>query len=156
MVHLEIHSGSVSRGKSSVNFECFEELLLRTQYLFPERFPEKDTSLSLIFVNNKKIQELNKKYRKKNVATDVLSFLLYDATSPEQIRPLGDLYISLQKAKIQAEHKKYSLQGELNTLFTHGLLHLLGFDHKNTQDFFKMNAAEKQVLKSGKTLLGCA
>lgn len=92
--------------------------------------------VSLCFVDNIHIKELNLKYRKKDEITDVLSFPQVDEESlksasegPEVL--LGDIVISLERAQEQAELMGHSLLKEVTLLFVHGLLHLLGYDHDN-------------------------
>ncbi len=84
-------------------------------------------------VNTSCIKEINKKYRKINQVTDVISFANRDDSSVF-VPLLGEIFICLDQAKKQAKEYKHSLQRELIFLFTHGLLHLLGYDHMNTKD----------------------
>ncbi|MCQ2957237.1 MAG: rRNA maturation RNase YbeY [Mycoplasmoidaceae bacterium] len=84
-------------------------------------------------VNASRIKEINKKYRKIDKVTDVISFANRDNSSV--IVPLlGEIFICLDQAKKQANEYKHSLQRELIFLFTHGLLHLLGYDHIKPKD----------------------
>ncbi len=85
------------------------------------------------FVNEKRIREINNQYRKKDYATDVISFALWD-NKKYQTNLLGELFICYQK--IVEQHRKYqhSFKREISFLFLHGLLHLLGYDHMNEKD----------------------
>ena len=85
---------------------------------------------NIIFVDNNYIHELNKTYRNVDRETDVITFALEDdkTFNPEE-RILGDVYISIDKAKSQSEEYGHSLKRELCFLSVHGLLHLLGYDH---------------------------
>ena len=87
---------------------------------------------SIIIVDNDKIHELNKNYRNIDRVTDVISFALEDVKDnfKSDIRLLGDIYISIDKAVAQSEEYGHSLLRELSFLSVHGLLHLLGYDHQ--------------------------
>lgn len=94
-----------------------------------------DAEFNVIFVNNEKIHEINKEYRNVDRVTDVISFALEDNKTIElEIRLLGDIYISIDKAKEQAEEYGHSFKRELTFLSIHGLLHLLGYDHMEQAD----------------------
>ncbi|MFN3301822.1 MAG: rRNA maturation RNase YbeY [Patescibacteria group bacterium] len=95
--------------------------------------------LSIAFVGQKRIKELNKKYLKREMVTDVLSF-------PGQNNFLGEIVISLPQAKKQAKKIGHSLKEELKILIIHGLLHLLGFDDKTKKEEKKMQMKEKELL----------
>lgn len=102
---------------------------------------QEDAELSVSFVNNQKIQELNKEYRKKDEPTDVISFALQDAM-PDCINivgsdgplMLGDIIISIDKVEEQAIEYNHSFERELGFLAVHGFLHLLGYDHMNRSE----------------------
>ena len=84
-------------------------------------------------VSPAQIKKINKQYRKIDKVTDVISFANRDAITI--FTPLlGEIFICLDQAKKQAKQYKHSLQRELTFLFTHGLLHLLGYDHMNKKD----------------------
>ena len=89
-----------------------------------------NASFSIIFIDDKKMHELNKTYRNIDRTTDVLSFALEDnQTIKTPIRELGDIFISIPKMKEQAREYEHSEKRELSFLVVHGLLHLLGYDH---------------------------
>ncbi len=116
-----------------------------------EKF-ESLVEINISFVDNKKIQELNKIHRGIDSPTDVLSFPLgengnYD-TNPETGRKiLGDIVISLEKAVEQAKEFSHSLQREMAYLTAHSVLHLLGYDHQNKIDKLRMREKEEYVMK---------
>ncbi|TDO84482.1 putative rRNA maturation factor [Halanaerobium saccharolyticum] len=95
--------------------------------------------VSVAFVSNQQIKELNKKYRDKNEATDVLSF-------PIDQDILGDIIISAQRAAVQAEEYGHSLKRELAYLTVHGMLHLFGYDHHGQEEKDEMRQKEERVL----------
>ena len=90
---------------------------------------------NVIIVGNDKIHEINKAYRNVDRVTDVISFALEDEPFVNlDIRVLGDIYISYDKAKEQSEEYGHSLERELSFLTIHGLLHLLGYDHMEKEE----------------------
>lgn len=112
---------------------------------------DEDLELSCILVNDQKIHEINHQYRNIDRATDVISFALEDSEQYYMTgmpRSIGDIFISIDRAKIQAEEYGHSLKREMCFLFTHGLLHLLGFDHMNEEDETKMIAMQKSILEA--------
>lgn len=110
--------------------------------------------LSVTFVDNEKIQQINREYRNKDKATDVISFameemgegeleIIYEEDVP---RMLGDIIISVPKAKEQAKEYGHSLKRELGFLALHGLLHLLGYDHETEAEEKEMFDKQKDIL----------
>jgi probable rRNA maturation factor len=100
-----------------------------------------DRDIELIFVNDEEIRELNKTYRNKDKATDVLSFPLEEAP----FAPLGSIIISVDTAKRVAKDLGHSVEDEIKLLFIHGLLHLLGYDHE--VDNGEMREKEEELIK---------
>lgn len=105
---------------------------------------------NVVIVDNKKIREINKVYRKKDVETDVISFAFeeVDDIKYKDIRFLGEIYISIDKAKEQSIEYEHSLKRELCFLTVHGLLHLLGYDHIKEKDRKRMREVEEEILSS--------
>ena len=100
-----------------------------------ENFPE-DAEVSVSFVDNDQIREMNREHRNIDAATDVLSFPLgengiYDHNEATGAALLGDIVISMPKAVEQAELYGHSLQREIGYLTAHSMFHLLGYDHVN-------------------------
>jgi len=94
-----------------------------------------NVEFNVIIIDNERIRTINKEYRNIDRETDVISFALEDNDSIElPYRLLGDIYISIDKAKGQAIEYGHSLLRELGFLSIHGLLHLLGYDHINKED----------------------
>ena len=106
-------------------------------------------SVSVSFVDMEEIHALNKQYRGVDSATDVLSFPQFDSfqylTDWDEVS-LGDVVICKEKAAEQAEEFGHSYDRELIYLFTHSILHLLGFDHEDEEDKAAMRAAEEKVM----------
>lgn len=102
---------------------------------------------NVIIVDNNKIHELNKEYRGIDRVTDVISFALEDFHDIDlEIRMLGDIYISYEKAKEQADYYGHSYLRELSFLTIHGLLHLLGYDHMKKEDEEVMFKKQEVIL----------
>ena len=109
----------------------------------------KKVEFNIIIVDNNYIHELNKNYRGIDRETDVISFALEDdKTFNPEGRVLGDIYISLDKAKSQAEEYGHSLKRELCFLAVHGMLHLLGYDHMKKDEEEIMFNLQDEILES--------
>lgn len=110
--------------------------------------PDKEISIS--FVDDNTISQLNMQYLKKNNPTNVLSFSLLEGDF-NYINPqvLGDIVISVETAQRDAAIGNFTLEEEINFLIIHGILHLLGFNHENTTDTEtrKMQRKEKELFK---------
>lgn len=108
--------------------------------------------VSIWVTNEEELQALNRTYRSKDTSTDVLSFGNEDTpeipfiTAPDQPRYLGDLAISFPHVVRQAEEYGHSRQRELSYLVTHGLLHLLGYDHEEPVEAQEMRSREEALL----------
>jgi rRNA maturation RNase YbeY len=107
-----------------------------------------NVELSLALVGNSEIRRLNAKYRGKNSATDVLSFpAADDRLGP--IRLLGDVVISIDKARAQAKERGHSLERETTTLLIHGIVHLVGYDHeRSARDARIMGRLERKIYRA--------
>lgn len=103
---------------------------------------------NIIFVDNEKIKEINKTFRNIDKETDVISFALEDdkTFNTDKFRFLGDIYISIDKARSQAVEYGHSLKREICFLSIHGLLHLLGYDHMNKEDEKVMFDLQEEIL----------
>ena len=108
----------------------------------------KNVIFNVIIVGNKKIKELNKDYRNIDKETDVITFALEDDKSfnSQDIRMLGDIYISLDKVYSQSKEYEHSFKRELFFLALHGFLHLLGYDHMNEEDEKEMFKLQEEIL----------
>ena len=102
---------------------------------------------NVIIVNNDYIHKLNKEYRNIDRETDVITFALEDdKTFNPEVRILGDVYISIEKAKSQSEEYGHSLLRELSFLAVHGMLHLLGYDHMKKDEEEVMFKLQEEIL----------
>ena len=110
--------------------------------------------ISILFVGDKRMRMLNRRYRGIDRTTDVLSFPQDEYSAPNKGRTpkdiiLGDIVISLQKTSVQAEENGLSFHEELKRLLIHGLLHLIGYDHEiNRYQERKMQKKADELLSS--------
>jgi probable rRNA maturation factor len=104
--------------------------------------------LSLSLVTDREIRKLNRTFRKKDKATDVLSFPAGEGgPTPQGVpKPLGDVVISVDTAARCAEERGVAIERELELYLAHGLLHLLGYDHHRPEEARKMARKEAQLL----------
>ena len=104
--------------------------------------------LNIVIVDNKRIQEINREYRGKDAVTDVISFAFEEVNDVEydDVRFLGEIYISYERCKEQAKDFGHSVRREFSYLAVHGLLHLLGYDHIKEEDKKVMRALEEEIL----------
>lgn len=115
-----------------------------------EKF-EGNAEVCVTFVDHEEIRRLNKEFRDKDSATDVLSFPLgengiYDVNPDTGAKQLGDVVISLERAEEQARDFGHSLQREVCYLTVHSMLHLLGYDHMEPQEKAVMRKKEENVM----------
>jgi len=105
-----------------------------------------DADLTIVLTDDAQLQELNRDYLGLDAPTDVLSFPASES-DPETGAPyLGDILISIPRAKIQAQAAGHRLEDEVQLLVVHGVLHLLGHDHAEAEDKARMWAAQAEVL----------
>lgn len=108
--------------------------------------------VSVTLVDDKVIQELNRRYREVDRPTDVLSFPMEDdfpfPDETESVPLLGDVVISVERAVAQAQEYGHSLEREVGFLATHGFLHLLGYDHDDAEAETRMFSRQEEVLSS--------
>lgn len=125
--------------------KCFEE----------EGLIDSKLIMTITFTTPEEIRKINKKYRKIDKATDVLSFPMFEkAELDEKIKNkdflyedvLGDVIISIDKVKEQAEEYGHSFERELSYMLVHGFYHLMGYDHIKEEDKKEMRPKEEKIL----------
>ena len=128
----------------------YEELIKKTLNHLGLHF---DPYISVTFVDNEFIHNINRDYRHIDRPTDVISFAFLDGDENKDkifqsnaMVVLGEIYISFDKAREQASAYGHSLDRELKFLFVHGLLHLLGYDHMTKEDEEIMFALQEEIL----------
>jgi probable rRNA maturation factor len=119
---------------------------------------KKELSLELVLVGEKKMRNINKRYAGKNKVTSVLSFPFSEIKKPSKkelqfVEPqkeknlLGEILLCPSRIKKQARRKKEDFKKELAFNSIHGFLHLLGYNHKKTEDTKEMRKKEKEIMK---------
>ncbi|MBQ2754526.1 MAG: rRNA maturation RNase YbeY [Clostridia bacterium] len=138
----------ITNNQNKIEFtKEFEQLINYTvkasfQY---ENIPE--ISVSVLICDDEEIHELNRQYRDIDRPTDVLSFPMYDDEGNLDPDELGDIVISLERAKLQAEEYGHSIERELAFLTAHSMLHLFGYDHIEEDEQKEMFAKQEEILK---------
>ena len=129
------------------------EITALLQFAATKQSLEGEIELSITFVDNERIQEINKDYRDKDQPTDVISFAMEELGEGEipvldsgLPRMLGDIIISIDRAKEQASEYGHSYIRELGFLSVHGFLHLLGYDHMTQEEEEIMFSLQKEIL----------
>lgn len=126
--------------KLRVNVELFRPFAESSIQKIPET---NGNFLTIIFISDRKMRQLNKDFRAKNSTTDVLSFP-FEAEAFEAVENnLGDIFISLEQAEKQARENNLAFEIEIKQLILHGILHLCGYDHET--DNGEMNQRELKL-----------
>ena len=126
------------------------EEILRAADVVGEVYGVENAELSVTLTDDEHIHALNKKFRGIDRVTDVLSFAFRESEEPEVLGAdfeiLGDVIISLERAKVQAEEFGHSFLREVIFLEVHGLLHLLGYDHMSDDERLEMEEEQRFVM----------
>ena len=151
MIKINVITNNVSWFKFIKNPNSYIDRKIKKLNFKNNIFKKKVIYCTLLLSSNKEIRDLNKKFRKKDKVTDVLSFPFNSKKNFKKILKkekeiyLGDIIINLNKINQKKNLNFFKL--ELNKLWIHGLTHLLGYDHKKEIDFKKMSKIEKKYLK---------
>ena len=112
-------------------------------------FKNKNLTFTILLTNSLKMKKLNKKFRKRNKSTDILSFPTFSKKKLKSIKEkkiyIGDLAASYEIINLRSEKKFLE---EFDKVWIHGLLHLVGYDHIKNKDYYKMNKIEKRIINS--------
>ena len=113
-------------------------------------FKDKNIVFTILLTNSLNMKKLNKKFRKLNKSTDVLSFPYFSSKNLKSIKEkkiyIGDIATSYEIINSRSKKNNFSL--EFDKVWIHGLLHLIGYNHIKNKDYFKMNRIEKRILNS--------
>ena len=145
MINAKIVIDNVNWEKKLKKIELFFNKVLES---FPKKyqFGRKKVVLTILLSGNKKIKQLNKKFRKKNKPTDILSFPFKKKVS-KNMTYLGDIIISYDYMNKTKSSNIYEFKDKVAKIFIHGFLHLVGFDHVKMKEFKKMNKEESKIYK---------
>ncbi|WEY96905.1 rRNA maturation RNase YbeY [Bacillus subtilis] len=137
----------------SVSEEMLEEVVNLLQFAAEREGVQDQAEVSVTIVSNDDIHQINKEYRGKDAPTDVISFALEEEGEGEieivgaEMPPvLGDIIISADRTREQAEEYNHSFKRELGFLAVHGFLHLLGYDHMTKEEEEEMFTKQKELL----------
>ncbi|WP_233231020.1 rRNA maturation RNase YbeY [Paenilisteria weihenstephanensis] len=155
MMTLDLAMMDETEELSQEALELVEDLL---QFAAEKLEIQDESELAVTFVENARIQEINREYRDKDQPTDVISFALEELGEGEveiawdadmaAPRILGDIVISTERALEQADEYGHGFDRELGFLALHGLLHLLGYDHIEPADEDEMFSLQREVLNA--------
>ncbi len=138
MMKLSIFREVAARVPKQNIFKLFEKIMSE------ETEQSAGSKVNLVFTTKKRIRKLNKSHRGKDTTTDVLSFNLGDPNKDDTV--FGEIYISTDIARVQAEEFDITFSAELLRLTCHGLLHLLGYSHSGKTEAVKMQKREQYFL----------
>ena len=152
MINVNVFSEEKAWSKRLKNKNLFFKRICKA---FPKKyqFSNKKVSLSLLLSNNKNIKRLNKNFRNKNKSTDILSFPSNKKIKISKNTYLGDIIISYEYLDKPNSQNLKLFKEKVIKLFIHGFLHLLGFDHKKDNDYYKMLREEDILFKRIKSKL---
>ena len=147
MISIEVISENNLWSKRIRNKDTFFNTLVS---FFPRKykFIKKKISLTILLSNNKNIKRLNKKFRKKNKSTDVLSFPSEKKLNIKNHLYLGDIIISYEFMNKPKALSNLEFKNKVTKIFIHGFLHLLGYNHVKLKDFKKMLVEEEKIYKT--------
>lgn len=137
MINIEAHPG----------FQKTDLLVRAARGTLEHQSADLDADLSIVLTDDAQLHELNRGYLGIDAPTDVLSFPASESDPETGARYLGDILISVPRAAEQANAAGHDLQGELQLLVVHGVLHLLGHDHAKAKEKARMWAAQAEVLE---------
>ena len=150
MINIDVISDSNLWIKKIKKPHIFFNSLVR---VFPKkyRYIKKKVSLTILLSNNANIKKLNKKFRNKNKATDILSFPSEKKLNIKKSPYIGDIIVSYEFMNKPKTLNSLEFKNKVTKVFIHGFLHLLGYDHIKLKDFKEMLSEEKKIYQTIKT-----
>ena len=147
MINIDVVSESSIWKKKIKKADVFFNSLVKK---FPKkhRFDKKKIGLTILLSNNKNIKKLNKKFRNKNKATDVLSFPSEKRLNIKKSPYIGDIVISYEFINKPKTLSVLEFKNRVIKVFIHGFLHLLGYDHIKLKDFKEMLIEEEKIYQT--------
>lgn len=136
--------------KKILNFYLDNQDIFKSSCLFDQKY--KTISFDILYCDSEKTHEINNEYRKKDYAADIITFAIF-ADSEEKFVfdgeiNFGEIIISLDKTQENAKEKATDFETELFFLISHGIMHLLGFDHQTNEEYNFIIEAQNSALKS--------
>ena len=150
MISIDVVSENTLWSKKIKKADVFFNSLVK---VFPKkyRFIKKKVKLTILLSSNKNIKKLNKKFRNKNKATDVLSFPFEKKINIKKSSYIGDIVISYEFMNKPKALSSLEFKNKVTKIFIHGFLHLLGYDHIRLKDFKKMLIEEEKIYQTIET-----
>ena len=150
MIKVNVEVNSKSWHKKIKNPKKYFNKKLKKISGIVKFFKGKNITFTILLTNSLNMKKLNKKFRKLNKSTDVLSFPSLSSKNLKLIKEkkiyIGDIATSYEIIYLRS--KKNNFLSEFDKVWVHGFLHLLGFDHVKNQDYYKMSKIEKRILNS--------
>ena len=149
MIKLEI----LNKTKQSVSDKTFLSVLENAEKTLksqknPKYLKHPKGTINLYLITDKEIQKINKDFRKKDKPTDVISISYIESPIPfPSEENIGEIFISIPTAKIQAKTNNHTLNKELQTLFVHGVLHIFGFTHETDKKLADIIGITEKILQ---------
>ena len=152
MISIDVVSENIAWNKKIKKADVFFNSLVK---FFPKkyRFIKKKVSLTILLSNNKNIKKLNRKFRNKNKATDILSFPSEKKINIKKNPYIGDIVISYEFMNKPKVLSTLEFKNKVTKIFIHGFLHLLGYDHIKLKDFRVMLIEEKKIYQTIKKMI---
>ena len=145
-VNVEVNSKPQHKKIKNPN-RYFGKKLKKISKIIPF-FKKKNVTFTILLTNSLGIKKINKKFRKQNKPTDVLSFPFFSQKKFKHYRKknmyIGDIATCYEIINIRSKKTNFLL--EFDKVWVHGLLHLIGYNHIKNKDYFKMNRIEKKIL----------
>ena len=147
MISIDVISESILWKKKIKKPTIFFNSIVK---IFPKKykFIKKKISFTILLSNNNNIKKLNKKFRKKNKSTDVLSFPYEKKINIKKSSYIGDIIVSYEFINQPKTLSSLEFKNKLTKIFIHGFLHLLGYDHIKLKDFKEMLIEEKKIYQT--------
>ena len=150
MIKINVEINNKSWHKKIRNPEKYFKQKIKKITKMSTFFKKKNLTFTILLTNSLSLKKLNKKFRKKNKPTDILSFPAFTLKNLKSIKfkhiYIGDLAASYEI--IESRSKRKNFYDEFDKVWVHGFLHLLGYNHEKNQDYYKMNKIEKRILNS--------
>ncbi len=148
MIKVNIQIENKSWHKKIKNSKKYFKLRLNKISKIEKFFKKKKITFTILLTNSANMKKLNKKFRKLNKPTDVLSFPYFSEKKLRLIKNkkiyIGDVAVSYEIIKSRSKSNNFNL--EFDKVWIHGLLHLIGYKHSNNKDYLKMSKIEKKIL----------